>query len=185
MDPLMVFEEMQQVDAEKAARESVPGTFVPVVIKRDPALTDSMLVPTHSSKVGAAILDRLIQNFDGTESKIPHMDVLFGPTDVNPVLLLEALQQLVNLFLIGGYAFGADVSMEQSSAGSARGTKYTIVLNSPATLWGGEVLQQEGAAVNNSFILKAVTEFLKRSGSMCSSTIKYDGTKEIVTVTLI
>mmetsp|Transcript_60996 Transcript_60996/g.149357 ORF Transcript_60996/g.149357 Transcript_60996/m.149357 type:complete len:373 (-) Transcript_60996:32-1150(-) len=184
-DPLMVFEEMQQVDAERAARESIPGTFVPVVIKRDPALTDSMLVPTHSSRVGAAILDRLIENFDGTESKIPHMDVLFGPADVDPAILLKALQQLVNLFLIGGFAFGADVSMEQSSTGSARGTKYTITLNAPATLWGGNVLQQEGAAVNNSFVLKTVTEFLKRSGSMCSSTTRYDGTKEIITITLI
>ena len=101
------------------------------------------------------------------------------------VVSVKALQQLVNLFLIGGYAFGADVYMEPSSTGSARGTKYTITLNAPATLWGGEVLQQEGAAVNNSFVLKAVTEFLKRSGSMSSSTIRYDGTKEIDTVTLI
>jgi hypothetical protein len=186
LDPLVMFEEMQPVEPETDGSDaSAVAKFVPVVIKRDPAMTNEMLVPTHSSRVGAAILDRLIETFDGTASRIPNMDVLFGSEETDTALLLEAIRQLVNLFLIGGYAFDAVVTMQPSTTGSIRGTEYTITLSSPVTLWGGQVLQKEGSAINNSFVQKTVTEFLRRSSCMCTSTIKYDGTKEVITVTII
>jgi hypothetical protein len=71
-NPPSVFEEMQLAsDSPLEDESSVPATFVPVVVKRDPSLTNAMLVPTHSSKVGARILDRLEENFDQSESRIP------------------------------------------------------------------------------------------------------------------
>jgi hypothetical protein len=188
LDPLMVFEEMQlapeEKDGEESSRSNV-GRFIPVVVKRDPSMTNEKLVPTHSSKVGGTILNRFIETFAGTSSKIPNLDVLLGSGEKDPTLILEAIQQLLNLFLINGYAFGAEVNIDPSSTGSTHGTKYTITLNAPVTLWGGQVLQQENVPLNNNFVLKTVTELLNRSGYKCSSAIKYDGSKEIITVTII
>lgn len=69
-DPPFVFQEMQP-----AAEQTDNGrsNFVPVVVRRDPSLTNAMLIPTHSSKVGKAILDRLEEIFGNTESRIPQL----------------------------------------------------------------------------------------------------------------
>lgn len=70
-NPPFVFEEMQLASDGLMDDESGRATFVPVVVKRDPDLTNAMLVPTHSSKVGAKILDRLEEIFGQSESRIP------------------------------------------------------------------------------------------------------------------
>lgn len=66
-NPPFVFEEQQPVDEG----EDRPQKFVPVVIRRDPALTNERLGPEHSRMVGEAILDRLDETFGSTESSIP------------------------------------------------------------------------------------------------------------------
>lgn len=66
-DPPFVFEEQQAVDEP----EDKPQTFVPVVIRRDPALTNDRLAPEHSRMVGSAILDRMEELFGGTDLAIP------------------------------------------------------------------------------------------------------------------
>jgi hypothetical protein len=73
-DPPYVFQEMQPVEQEQQAESDVAKTkFVSVVVRRDPRLTNAMLVPTHSSKVGSAILDRLDEIFGSTDSRIPKL----------------------------------------------------------------------------------------------------------------
>lgn len=69
-DPPFVFQEMQPVEQQS---DNGKANFVPVVVRRDPRLTNAMLVPTHSSKVGAAILDRLEEIFGSTDSRIPRL----------------------------------------------------------------------------------------------------------------
>jgi hypothetical protein len=68
-DPPFVFEEQQAVDGP----EDKPQTFVPVVIKRDSALTNDRLAPEHSRIVGSAILKRLDETFGATDSAVPNI----------------------------------------------------------------------------------------------------------------
>ena len=70
VNPAMVFEEQQPRDQG----EDKPMEFVPVVVKRDPSLTDAMLPVEHSRRVGAAIIDRLEEIFQGTSSAIPTIE---------------------------------------------------------------------------------------------------------------
>ena len=101
--------------------------------------------------------------------------------------LLAALKQLVNLFLVNGYAFGGKVSIaseKNMSIAGASGTKFLISLSAPATIWGGRILQMEGATLSNNFVLKAATELINRAGYAVASSIKYDGSTEEITITI-
>jgi hypothetical protein len=69
--------------------------------------------------------------------------------------------------------------------GITSGTKFVISLNAPAILWGGRVLQMEGEPLSNDFLLKAVTELIRRSGYGVSSSTKYDGTTEEILVMIV
>ena len=102
-------------------------------------------------------------------------------------ILLSAVQQLVNLFIINGYAMGGSVSIgtNESNQGSSSGTKIIISLNAPATLWGGSILQMEGVTLNNNFLQKTVAELLKRAGYLSTSRVKYDGLREELTITIV
>ena len=63
--------------------------------------------------------------------------------------------------------------------------RIIVTLSSPATLWGGKILQSEGAKLNNDFLLKASIELVRRAGYyLASSAVKYDGTSEEITITL-
>jgi hypothetical protein len=77
--PPYVFEEMQlpssgggPTDDDDAA--AGPAKFVPVIVRRDPSLTNAMLVSTHSSKVGAKILDQLEDTFRQSDARIPRVN---------------------------------------------------------------------------------------------------------------
>lgn len=69
-NPPFVFEEQQPVEQG----DDAPQKFVPVVIRRNPSLTNEMLGPEHSRLVGSAILDRLENIFGSTDSAIPKFD---------------------------------------------------------------------------------------------------------------
>ena len=110
----------------------------------------------------------------------------FFPSYPIAAALLTAVKKLVNLFLINGYAFRADVSMIPSDdAGSIRGTKFVVNLQAPAILWSGSVLQAEKEPLSNDFLLKTMTELFKRSGYRISASTKFDSTSEEMTVTVV
>ena len=90
------------------------------------------------------------------------------------------MRQLLNLFLINGYAMGGTVSLSDDN-----GTKLVMNLVSPANLWGGKILQTEKAKLNNNFLLKAATELLRRAGYSSSSFVKYDRTNEVITISIV
>lgn len=73
-NPPYVFEEQQLITEGAAEDEAGRARFVPVVVKRDPGLTNAMLVPTHASKVGAKILDRFEEMFGQSDARIPNVD---------------------------------------------------------------------------------------------------------------
>lgn len=102
--------------------------------------------------------------------------------------MLASLEQLVNLFLVNGFAFSGSVSIVSDNAATldASGTKYSIRLTAPATLWGGQALQQEGATLLNDFVFKAARELCYRAGyGVSSSSITYeDGAVEETVFTI-
>ena len=72
-----------------------------------------------------------------------------------------------------------------AAALDAKGTKYSIRLTAPATLWGGQALQQEGATLLNDFVFKAARELCYRAGyEVSSSSITYDGSVEETVFTI-
>jgi len=175
-DPLFVFEE-QQIPPEGSSQERTDAKgnarFVPVVVKRDPTLTNDMLIPIHSSKVGSTILDKFEENLKETELKIPN--VVYRP---NSSTLFLGIRQIVKLFLINGYAFNGEVVENDGVT-----KKYVITLNAPVTLWGGKALQLEGEPLDNDFLLKTITEYIRRSGySKIKSSTKFNGSTQEITL---
>lgn len=176
-DPPFVFQEMQPGDQ---VGEGGKTNFVPVVVKRNPSLTNDRLVPTHSARVGSAVLDKLEETFRDTDLRLPKLG-----DRPDPNTLLSAIQKLVNLFLINGYALRADVSMVPSEKAIASGTKYVVNLQAPAILWSGTVLQMEKEPLSNDFLLKTLTEFIGRAGYKINSSTKFDGTSEEIVFTIV
>lgn len=181
-DPPFVFEEQQiPPDGSSVPSTNPNGTanFIPVIVRRDPKLTNKLLVPTHDKKVGATILDKLEETFAETDSKIPKVG--YKPDSVT---LLSGIRQIVTLFLINGYAFKADVVAMTPATGAL--ATYVITLSGSATVWSGKVLQSEGDPLGNNFLLKTISEYIRRSGyEDIQASVKYEGSNdEVVTITV-
>jgi hypothetical protein len=130
------FEEQQPVEVG----EGEPQKFVKVVVKRDPSLTISDLARKHTEIVGNAILEKLNEKFGDTPSAIPKIEAGSRP---DPNALLASIKQMVNLFIISGFAFDgtATISKLGKSMNDATGTEFSITVTSPATLWSGQSLK--------------------------------------------
>jgi hypothetical protein len=89
-DPPSVFQEMQ-LAPEDQQTEDGKGRFIPVVVKRDPSITNDMLVPMHSQKVGSKILDRLNEIFGDTDSKIPEVGADRSPSKFDVIFHFTCL----------------------------------------------------------------------------------------------
>lgn len=144
-DPPYVFVEKQPVEVA----EGQPQTFVDVVIRRDTSLTNKLLPVEHWKRVGRRVLNYLEERFDATPSAIPKYDDDDRPTADQ---LLLALQQLVALFVLNGYAFDGTAYRIDSSTTKPSQIQFCFTLTSPATLWGGQALLQERSVVTNNFL---------------------------------
>eukprot|EP00804_Cyclotella_cryptica_P031249 CCRYP_011058-RD/>CCRYP_011058-RD protein AED:0.12 eAED:0.12 QI:513/1/1/1/0/0/3/336/365 len=135
-DPAVFFEEQQPVEVGEGEAQQ----FVKVVVKRDSSLTNSDLTRRHTEIVGNAILDKLNEKFSGTPSAIPEIELGSTP---DASTLLASIKQMVNLFVISGFAWdgAASISKLGKVQNDASGTEFTIVVTSPATLWSGQALK--------------------------------------------
>ena len=191
-DPPFIFEE-QQIPPE--GNPDVPSTnpngtarFVPVVVKRDPKLTNKLLIPTHTAMVGATILDKLEATFNETSQvRIPKLG-----DKPDSLALLKGIKAIVNLFLISGYAFRGETSLVATGSSSSKPAAatlvatYRVILSAPANLWSGKVLQSEGDPLDNDFLLKTIREYIRRCGyETQKSSIKYDGNDEELIITVV
>jgi len=170
-NPPMVFEERQGVADDDPDK---PMIFTPTVVRRKPEYLDNSKLPLeHDRLVGNAILQKLDDVFKDTPSALPYFN-----TPPDNQTLLSALNQLLKLFLINGFAYDASISNQ--------GTKYTIVLQSPATLWSGKSLQKRNSKVLNDFVLKTVKVYIsQRTGLLVlNPSIQYVDNKEITTFTI-
>lgn len=180
-DPAVMFEEQQPV----TVGEDEPQQFVSKVIRRDPSISTSVLVTKHDELVGTKILDRLIEKFGETASAIP---TIIEGSRPDALTLLRAIQQLVNLFIISGFALDGKVVLtkEPKSISSGSGAQFEITLSAPATLWSGRALASKRADTVNDFVLKTAKILISRSGyKVSSSSLKYTNTQEISTITII
>ena len=90
-----------------------------------------------------------------------------------------ALKQMVNYFLVNGFALSGSAERVVKSDNDSNGIQFKMVLNAPATLWGGRALQQQGSDLQNDFLLKAAKEYVTRAGYLVlSSSTKYPGTTQ-------
>ena len=176
VDPPMVFEEQQPIIVGEEEKQE----FISKVIRRDPSLGNSMLAPRHDELVGEMILDNLMETFGKTTSAIPLIDSRSTSSDVQ-----LCLQQLVNLFLINGFAFNGKVEIKKEGVGGAAlGTQLDIIFTSPANLWSGRALQLKKAVPTNDFVLKTAKVLLKRAGYAVTSSVKYTSSEEISSLSI-
>lgn len=173
VNPPLLFEEQQPVEVG----EDQPQQFNAVVVKRDSSLLNKDLPGRHTEIVGNVILDKLIEKFGDTASAIPMPEPGSRP-DANA--MLAAIKQMVNLFLVSGFAFDGSVSKDAS------GTQFSITFTSPATLWSGQSLQKKKAVLTNDFALKTVKALASRAGyEIGNASVKYASNQEITTFTLV
>ncbi|KAL3797470.1 hypothetical protein ACHAW5_006967 [Stephanodiscus triporus] len=182
VDPQSVFEEKRPVDVG----DDEPQRFDTVVVRRDPSLSKGDLSQRHSRLVGGAILDKLIERFGDTASAIPTIEPGSRP---GATALLAAIKQMVNLFVISGFAWDGDASMLRQPVNGdegAAGAQFAITFTSPATLWSGQSLKAKNAVLMNDFALKTANEIMSRAGyRIINSSVKYERYREISTFTLM
>jgi hypothetical protein len=218
-DPAVVFNERKPIEVP----EDEPQQFTTVVVKRDPAITNDKLAPTHSQLVASSILTKLDETFGETDARIPKVAPQSRPSAGTTVLgswplfvcdgshfahastlgnihcnewypyvdtVLACVTQLVKLFLINGYAWDGKASISKAGVAEnndAAGTQIRISLTAPANVWSGQALQlrNKGAGVVNAFVLTTAKELVSRMGyDIASSSVSYEGTQEISTLTL-
>ena len=202
------FEEQQLVTSTSTSTnnddkdEGDQQTWKSVVIRRDPSLqlnSADQLLSAHSRMVGTGILQYLRELYGGTTSALPDYrtnlaDYDNRPNVKNPVMMRDALQQLVNLFLINGFALDGKVSMssnyDNDNDKNNKSTRYEIVLTSPATLWSGRALEYGRSKVRNAFVCKAAVVLLEEAGYRVVGSkedkdcVKYSKTEEITVLTV-
>ena len=170
--------------------------FKSVVVKRDPAVTNNLLAPTHRRLVATAILDRFEQLFGNSKSAIPHFESGSRPS---AQFVADALDQLTKLFLINGFAWEGKVTISKPSSidRDATGAQFTFTLTAPANLWSGQALQLQsripgvaGVGNNefllNTFLLTTARELVSRMGySVTAVSVSYQGATETSSFTLV
>lgn len=178
-NPPGVFEEQQPVEVG----DGQPQKFNAVVVKRDPSLTNADLPIRHTELVGNEILDKLLEKFGESASAIPTIEPGSRP-DANTVL--SAVKQMVNLFVLSGFAFDGSTSILSYNGTNAVGTQFAITFTSPVTLWSGQSLQAKKAILTNDFALKTVKAMMSRAGyKVTNATVKYANNQEVTTFSLL
>jgi len=190
-NPQSVFEEQQPVEVGEGELQK----FNTVVVKRDPSLAISDLPRRHTEIVGNAILDKLIEKFGETASAIPKIEPGSRP---NADTVLAAIKQMVNLFIVQGFAWEGSASLLNDNDGrqqqqqstnkdDAASAQFSITFTSPATLWSGQSLKaKNNSGLMNDFALKTVRVMMSRAGyNVANASVKYANNQEITTFTVM
>lgn len=151
--PAGVFKEQQPIlpDDPDFNPDSPTTQFRDVLVRRPAELSDVKSLPSiHSQRTGDAILSTLMDTFSNTTARI----------DPSSTTMLPAVNQIINLFLISGYAVSGTATL--SPAYDA----LTITLTNPATLWGERSLKKY--PVTNCFLLKTVLSYLQSNPNLPS-----------------
>lgn len=168
-DPETDYEERQPIFPKSG--DGAP-TFKSRQVHRAPVPIQH-LAKLHDDRVGKDILDYLMDHTKGTALAIPMATTASNDSPSHDHQDLEcALQQLVKLFLISGFASDGDVARHGD------GTKSTFVMTlvNPATIWSGQVFQKEKALLRNDYLLKTARQLALEMGFLVlSSDLKIQG----------
>ena len=177
ISPPVVFEEQQPVEVGEGGSQQ----FNAAVVRRDPSVRNSDLPGIHTKIVGNAILDNLIEKFEETAAAIPNIQLGSKP---DADTLLAAIKQMVNLFLLSGFAWDGGASMVRGR--SIKETQFSISFTSPATLWSGQALNAKKTVLTNDFALKTVKALVTRAGyTVINASVQYKGNQEITTFNVV
>jgi hypothetical protein len=207
LSPNMLFEEQQPVpdvntNSSEADSDSSPPLaqrFQTVVVRRPPQYANNaMLAQQHDELVGTAILNKLDEWYGTTPSRLPELKRAKDMNNASNAQqqqiqsIKAGLQQLVNLFLVNGFAWSGKVDvLEAGSASTSTSATFIVTLNAPATLWSGKSLQLRHATPTNDFLRKTAQAYLARAGYQFSQKktsdnymVKYASNDEITTLTV-
>ena len=179
-DPPLVFEEQQPAEDQGNA-ESSAQRFVSKVIRRKPEYSDNSLLPVkHGEIVGSLILQKLQDTFGNTTSSIPPLPTygsLKNENDQYSKCILASMKQLVNLFIINGFAWEGSVIVDKNKANQI---VISMTLSSPATYWSGQALKLRKTNTANDFLMKTAKVFLSNAGyKILSFSTEYANNQEI------
>lgn len=190
-DPPVLFEEQQPIKDDDANNDNnavdsngiVLQRFQNVVVKRS-ILEEKELPITHDRLVGEAILEKLIATFENTSS------ALISPSSSESRIssvqeLQKAVRQLMNLFLLNGFAYDGIFSV-LSFDPEKRKLEMQVKLTSPANLWSGKCLQIRNTLVKNDFFGKTAKVLIgqKSDFKVTKYSVQYTKTEEITTISI-
>ena len=141
----------------------------PTATRPDKLSTTTVLLRKHSELVGNAILDKLIEKFEKKAAAI-----LMAEADSKPDAdtLLSSIKQMVNLYLVNGFAFDGRASFLNNEC--------SVTFTSPATFWSGKSLKTKNNSVLiNDFALKTARAIVSRAS------VYYTNNQEITTFTVM
>lgn len=179
-DPPLIFEEQQPAE-DHENEESSAQRFVSKVIRRKPEYSDNSLLPVkHGEIVGSLILEKLQDTFGNTSSSIPPLptyDTLKNENNQFSNRISASLKQLVNLFIINGFAWNGSVIVDKNKANQI---VITMTLSAPATYWSGQALKLRKAIPVNDFLMKTAKVLLNNAGyKILSFSTEYTNNQEI------
>ena len=148
------------------------------VVRRE--VSDALLVPTHSSKVGDLVLDYIIDTY--TSNGLVPKEIGKKKSIEN---FLQDVKIIMDVFTINGYCLDAEVVnvMEKDNDRRNGSSKYSrnknllvrLSFKLPANLWSFQVLKGMKAPLLNDFPLKVLDALARRSDisvNVLSSSVK-------------
>mmetsp|Transcript_9623 Transcript_9623/g.17496 ORF Transcript_9623/g.17496 Transcript_9623/m.17496 type:complete len:351 (+) Transcript_9623:255-1307(+) len=165
-DPQKDFEQLEPIQNEDGTQST---EFRKVSIRR--TLPDNLLIPTYEARVGATILSFLNDRFKDSEIGLLKLDTPRPGT----AAMLQTFSQLLNLFLINGFAWEGKAELVSEKADGS--PTFRFLLRNPATLWSSKCLAN--APVRNDYLRKTAVQLAKSMGyTVASSSVKLEGNSE-------
>lgn len=208
-DPSMIFEEMKPIEETNDTDIQSPPLqrFEKVIVQR--TMTSDQLIPEFDKMVGNAILQYMDDTYGDTASRIlPVLPINNHRQEkivVTEDVAMTALQQLVNIFVINGFAGQGTVECRPSMVSSSTDKKsktttnnnnniatrivpFVLTMQFPATAWSGTVLtRNRSTMLHNDFLRKAAQQFcMERLGCpVVSTSVQYQNNKEVTVLSVL
>lgn len=172
-DPQKDFDQQEPIQNEDGTQST---RFKTVSIQR--TMPDDFLIPTFDERVGNTILSFIKDRYKDAGIGLS----LFDTAKPGSAAMLQVFSELVNLFLINGFAWEGKASLMSSE--NADGTmSFSLSLQNPATLWSSQLLKK--APVANDFLRKTAVQLAKSMGySIVSSSSQLKGNTELTQLVL-
>ncbi|GMI44593.1 hypothetical protein TrCOL_g6454 [Triparma columacea] len=148
--PASIFKEQQPILPEdQDFNSSSPTTQFRDVLVRRPEGDVKALPLIHSQRTGDAVLANIMDTFSNSTARI----------DPSSTSVLPPVQQIINIFLINGYAVDGSATLSAPDS-------LTVTLTNPATLWSERSLDKY--PVTNCFVIITILSYLNSNPKLPS-----------------